>query len=340
MATKRKAEEVPTELLGSVYAYLAKEAPKAAKVFLNDTKFDTKIVRANVEDIEVIYTRFKSSNKRPAPSSKPSTPAAKKAESSSSDDSSSEDEKPAAKKPTTPAASASKASTSTLVENNDHKIFIKGLPWVTEESKVRDFFKSCGKIKSVEFPVDADGRASGTAYVAFSARSEVDKALELDGQIWPGTERWLKILDGKSAIRVSTTKPEGCDTVFVGNLPFDVEEDQLRELFASCGEVASIRFATAPEDGSFKGFGHVSFADGSSTDSAVKLSGTNINGRNIRVDYAPPRQRAEGGGRGGPGRGGRGAGGRAGRGGRGDAVVNKNKGTIAPSSGKKMTFDD
>jgi hypothetical protein len=30
-------------------------------------------------------------------------------------------------------------------------------------------------------------------------------------------------------------RPEGCDTVFVGNLPFDVEEDQLKEVFADAG---------------------------------------------------------------------------------------------------------
>ena len=101
------------------------------------------------------------------------------------------------------------------------------------------------------------------------------------------------------------------------------------------------------ENGSFKGFGHVQFYDGAATDEAVKLAGTDINGRGCRVDYAPPRQRPDGaspgrgGGRGGGrGSGGRG-GGRGGRGGRGDApVINKNKGTIAPSSGKKMTFDE
>jgi len=187
--------------------------------------------------------------------------------------------------------------------------------------------------------------------VKFASREELDAALELDGQIWPGTERWLKIVEGidKPSRNSIGTKPEGCNTVFVGNLPWDVEEDQVRELFSTVGEIANVRFATNP-DGSFKGFGHVEYVDGNDTDKAVKdLQGSVLNGKSLRVDYAPPRNResfgAGGRGEGRGGRGGRGGdrSGRfgGGRGGRGAPSPggNKAKGTIAISAGKKMTFD-
>jgi len=209
--------------------------------------------------------------------------------------------------------------------------------------------------------LQADGRSSGTAYVVFSARSEVEKALELDGSVWPGTERWLKIEEAKEKPKFNTSggvRPEGCDTVFVGNLPWDVSEDQMKDLFGECGEVLQVRFATG-EDGGFRGFGHVQFTSGEACDAAVKLAGSDINGRAIRVDYAPPRNRPSfgdsprggrgggafsprnGGGRdGGRGRGGR-DGGRGRGGGRGGASpASKNKGAIQASAGKKMTFDD
>jgi nucleolin len=84
------------------------------------------------------------------------------------------------------------------------------------------------------------------------------------------------------------------------------------------------------------------------------MAGTDVNGRSIRVDYAPPKDRqslgggATGGrGRGDGGRGGRDGGrggrdgGRGGRGGRGAAgPINKGKGSIAVSAGTKMTFDE
>jgi nucleolin len=286
-------------------------------------------------------------------------------DSSSSSDSDSEDEKP--KKPaakSTPAkaeaAAPSAPATPSGGSSDVHKCVVKGLPWKTTEKELADFFKTCGKPNSCEIPLGDDGRSSGVGYVKFATRAELDAALALDGQYWPGTERWLKITEGVEKVRPSFqpgVKPEGCDTVFVGNLPWDVDEDIMRNTFGSCGEVINVRFATA-EDGSFKGFGHVQFADGDSTEAAVGLAGTMVNGRPIRVDYAPPRQRADGGGRGGGGRGdrspggfggrspggrgGRGDGGRGGRGGRGaPAGGNRSKGTIAAApGGKKMTFGD
>ena len=214
--------------------------------------------------------------------------AAKKAESSSDDsdsDSDSSDDKPAAKKPAAKSTKSEEAASS----GDEHKIYVEGLPWTASEAGVSEFFKACGKIVSVECPLGEDGRSSGTAFVKFSKRSELEAALELNGQLWPGTERWLKIFEKSDRKTMSSggVRPEGCDTVFVGNLPWDVKENQLRELFAPAGEVSLVRFGY--EDGSFKGFGHVSFYEGGHTDAAVGLSGCDVNGRAIRVDYAPPR---------------------------------------------------
>jgi nucleolin len=231
------------------------------------------------------------------------------------------------------------------------------LPWKASEGDVKDFFKACGKALSIEMPLDESGRSSGTAFVKFTKREDLNKALELDGQIWPGTERWLKISEGyeKPAFSSASSgvKPEGCDTVFVGNLSWDADEQILTEVFSQAGDVARVRMAQN-EDGSFKGFAHVQFYKTEDTDAAVALAGTEVNGRSIRVDFAPPREAGgggrggggRGGGRGSPsspggrggGRGGRGGGGRGGGGGGG--VINKSKGSIVAGQGKKMTFDD
>ena len=59
-----------------------------------------------------------------------------------------------------------------------------------------EFFQGCGTIKTCELPYGEDGRSSGTAFVAFSKKSELDAAIALNGELWPGTERWLKIVEG------------------------------------------------------------------------------------------------------------------------------------------------
>ena len=154
------------------------------------------------------------------------------------DDDVEEEDKPVVKKPVTatkapatpaaptsskkPAAATPAPSSSGSNGSNEdgqvHKIYVKGLPWKVTEKELNDFFKPCGKINSVEIPVDAYGRSSGTAYVKFSARNELDKALELDGQFWHGTGRCLKIQRSieKPKGVANGPRPEGCDTVFVG----------------------------------------------------------------------------------------------------------------------------
>ena len=170
--------------------------------------------------------------------------------------------------------------------------------------------------------------------------------------MWPGSERWLKITEAKSFDSErgpATVRPAGCDTVFVGNLPWDVEENQLMELFSSCGDVGEVRFAMG-EEGNFRGFAHVRFLVEESTEAAVGLFGTYVNGRAIRVDYAPPRNRDSlGGGKGGKGGGRGGFGGKGGEGGRGGGKGGKgggrgtpysaSRGSIASPQGTKMTFD-
>jgi len=168
-----------------------------------------------------------------APANKASTPAvktsvSKKVESSSSDSDSSDSDSDSSdsevKKPIVSKASSTqvnKTPKSDPIESSsktEYKIYVKGLPWNVSETDVADFFKSCGKVLSAETPMGEDGRSTGTAYVKFSSKSELNNALELDGQYWPGTERWLKILEGidkpeRKSMGSGGVRPEGCDTV-------------------------------------------------------------------------------------------------------------------------------
>lgn len=209
--------------------------------------------------------------------------------------------------------------------------------------------------------------------VEFDTPAAAAKAIELDGQEMMG--RWLKVnlstspnsnRDSSPRKQELSEKPANCTSVFVGNLSWAATEDQIREIFSSCGSINNVRIATDPESGRSKGFGHVDFDGTDAVDEAVKLTGTEIAGRAIRVDYAGQREGGGGGGRGGRGgrggfggrgggrggfgggdrggRGGRGGfggrgGGRGGRGGGAGAPINKNKGSIIPGQGKKVTFD-
>ena len=92
--------------------------------------------------------------------------------------------------------------------------------------------------------------------------------------------------------------------IYVGNLAYSVTEDQLREAFSQFGEVSSAKVISDRETGQSKGFGFVEMPDDSAAQSAIDaLNETALNGRNIRVNQARPREnRPSFGGGGGGGR--------------------------------------
>ena len=102
--------------------------------------------------------------------------------------------------------------------------------------------------------------------------------------------------------------------LYVGNLPFDVSEDQLHELFSAHGDVASTKLISDFNTGRSRGFGFVEMATEQGATAAIdKMNKSKIGDREIVVNEARPRPEKTGGFGGGGSRGGNGGGG--GRGG-------------------------
>jgi len=89
-------------------------------------------------------------------------------------------------------------------------------------------------------------------------------------------------------------------TIYVGNLPFEATEDEIRELFSAHGGVHSVNLITDRETGRPRGFGFVEMDD-DVIDSAVEaLDGKDFGGRSLRVNPAKPKGDRGGGGGGRP----------------------------------------
>lgn len=79
--------------------------------------------------------------------------------------------------------------------------------------------------------------------------------------------------------------------LYVGNLSYNVTEDQLRELFAGVGEVVSVNLITDRETGRTKGFGFVEMNEDAHADEAIRrFNGFNLDDRNLTVNEARPRE--------------------------------------------------
>ncbi|MBE0425064.1 MAG: RNA-binding protein [Nitrospirae bacterium] len=76
--------------------------------------------------------------------------------------------------------------------------------------------------------------------------------------------------------------------IYVGNLPYQADEDSLREVFAAVGKVQSVRIITH-DTGRSKGFGFVEMASDEDVDKAIStLNGTTLSGRSLKVSEARP----------------------------------------------------
>lgn len=85
--------------------------------------------------------------------------------------------------------------------------------------------------------------------------------------------------------------------IYVGNLPYDATEEQLRELFGAHGSVERVNLITDRMTGQSRGFGFVEMVDQAAAEAAIEaINGTELNGRTLNVNVARPKTEHRGGG--------------------------------------------
>jgi len=260
------------------------------------------------------------------------------------------------------------AAVATVEGHNE--LFVKNLGWNTSEDGLATFFGTWGTVTKVKILTNKeDGRSKGIGFVEFSSNEEAAAALaqmgslNLDGrdiqvnysgQKPPSTfgagagqgSYGAKPAYGGSSQGGYGGSSQGGDkhTCFIGNLPFKVSEQQIRNLLSGCGPIDSVRIAMDKETGKMKGFAHVDFGTADSVTAAVAMNGAELDGRQLKIDPSQGKTGGAGGrggfggGRGG-GRGGFG-GGRGGSFGGNPMARNAKSGAMLPPGGNKMQFDD
>ena len=84
--------------------------------------------------------------------------------------------------------------------------------------------------------------------------------------------------------------------LYVGNLPYRIDEDSLRQLFTPYGAVETSKVIKDRQTGRSKGFGFIEMASQGEAEAAIKaLNETALDGRNIKVNFAKPKEPRRGG---------------------------------------------
>ena len=144
-----------------------------------------------------------------------------------------------------------------------------------EERAARKAAKKAAKKSASEFappPAEVDVKAEKKAK---KAKAAVEAAVETDAPT------------PKTAAEGSV---EGNNRVYVGNLPFSMTEDWMKEEFSSAGSVTNIDWLTHSDTGRFKGAVFVTFSSKEEADKAIGFNGKELEGRPMKVELATPKK--------------------------------------------------
>jgi len=77
--------------------------------------------------------------------------------------------------------------------------------------------------------------------------------------------------------------------VYVGNLPWSVDDEKLREMFSKFGEISEATVIKDKYSGRSKGFGFVTFSDDAAANKAIsEMNDKEVEGRQLKVNEARP----------------------------------------------------
>ncbi|XP_078592351.1 RNA-binding protein 34-like [Branchiostoma floridae x Branchiostoma japonicum] len=190
-------------------------------------------------------------------------------------------------------------------ERDQRTVFVGNLPVSTTKKELKKMFRKFGEIESVRFRSIAQSnpnvskrvammrqeiqekKKNMNCYVVFTEEASAQAALRRNGTIVGGSHHIRVDLASNSK------KFDHKLSIFVGNLPFDVEDDSVYEHFSQCGEVEGVRIIRDSKSGLGKGFGYVLFQDSASVGLAIRLNEKTFSGRKIRVKRAVKKEKVK-----------------------------------------------
>ncbi|KAJ2156113.1 Nucleolar protein 13 [Coemansia sp. RSA 552] len=221
---------------------------------------------------------------------------------------SSESEEAPAPKATKETSDEAKTETETKNRRSEWSVWIGNLPYTITKDELTEFFKPCdGEVTRINLPRKS-GKSRGFAYVDFDGPSSVSQALGLSEKYLGGRAVLIKDASdfnktGMPSRVMSTDAADGevkkpskdwrsrnppSPTLFIGNLSFDTQKSDLKELFRPFGELVGVRVATFEDNPEkCKGFAYIDFKYTADATTAIKSPEVrSIGGRKARVEYA------------------------------------------------------
>jgi cold-inducible RNA-binding protein len=170
------------------------------------------------------------------------------------------------------------------------KIYVGNLPAPTTEHELGSLFARVGRVMSVRIMRDRDtGRPKGFGFVEMS-EEEVDQAIhQLNGVALHGHA--LSVSEARPRPEPSAGQGNSSNRLFVGNLPYEATEVEVKNLFAAVGPVVFVSLPVERESGRPRGFAFVDFSERADAEEAVRrFHQQPFKGRALMVSEARARE--------------------------------------------------
>jgi squamous cell carcinoma antigen recognized by T-cells 3 len=152
-------------------------------------------------------------------------------------------------------------------------VLVTNLPPDITQTKIRQYFKEYGHINNLTVKAEEDGLSSA-ALIEFRTPEDVQSAMIKDGKY---------ISDKQIHVKTGTGL-----TLYVTNYPPTADEAYMRELFAECGDIFSIRWPSLKYN-THRRFCYISFRSASAAAAATQLDGKLLEGRyKLEAKYSDP----------------------------------------------------
>ncbi|MFQ6628326.1 hypothetical protein Gotur_008303 [Gossypium turneri] len=194
------------------------------------------------------------------------------------------------------------------MDSDQGKLFIGGISWETSEDRLKEYFGQYGDIlQTVVMRDKVTGRPRGFGFVVFSDPSVIDTVLQekhtIDGRTVEA-KRALSREEQQTSAR-SGNFNQGRNSggggnirtkkIFVGGLPPTLTEDGFRQYFEAYGHVTDVVIMYDQNTQRPRGFGFISFDSEEAVDRVLHKSFHDLNGKQVEVKPALPKDANPGG---------------------------------------------
>jgi len=178
------------------------------------------------------------------------------------------------------------------------KIYVGNVSFETTKEQLVECFEQYGTVSDCYVPLDSNtGMMRGFAFIRMPNEEESNKAIEsLNGEMLGGRdiEVSVSLPRGQAPPRRNRNRqPPNQTKIYVGNLPFEADADELTELFQDFGTVNDCYMPEDRMTGRGRGFGFISMPTEDAEGAIEELDGFEFGGRMLRVNEAIPIQKKD-----------------------------------------------